>query len=108
VGRTRLTTRLRRTIEAGQRVGIAADHRQDATRLRLDGDQGAVDRGDLFQGELSTLALHEDQIAAFQGTTSSVGPGYVGGAQRARLIVPGRADPNRASADVLDGGGLPR
>ncbi len=108
VGRTGLAAGLGRAVEAGQGVGIAADHRQDAARLRLDGDQGAVDGRHLLQGELAALALDEDQIAALQRATPGVGPGHVGRAQRARLIVLGRADPDGASADVFDCGRLPR
>ena len=104
--RTRLTARLGRPVEAGQRVGVAADHRQHAAGLRLDGDQRSVDARHLLQGELSALRLHEDQFAAFQ-LTIGVGPGGVRRQQRAGLVVAGGADANRVATDAFDGGGLP-
>ncbi|MNS73493.1 hypothetical protein D3C72_1069360 [compost metagenome] len=106
VGRARLTTRLGRAVEAGQGVGITADHRQNAARLRLDGHQGAVHGGDLLQRILAATRLDEDQIAALQRTVG-VGPGGVRDDQRTGAIIASRADADVVAADAFDGGRLP-
>ena len=105
-GRARLTLGLCGPVEAGQGVGVAADHGQHPARLRLNRHQGTVDVGHLFQKVLAAPRLYEDQVAAPQ-LAIGVGPGCIGRNQRARTVVAGGADADIVAGHRLDGRGLP-